>query len=318
MKIQDVSCGLPRLTVVLSVLVSLFLAGSAMAEPAGPAQFASPQQAATALIAAVKSDDEPELLHILGQEAEALIFSGDPVADRNGRARFLRAYETKNSLETLTDAHVVLSVGESAYPFPLPIVRQGGQWFFDTAAGKEEILNRRIGKNELHTIEVMQVYTDAQREFACMKHPGGSEFARKFVSSEGQQDGLYWEVAPGEGESPLGPLIARATREGYANGLDQEDPEPFHGYYFKILTAQGRHADGGAFAYVIEGKMVLGFALVAYPAKYGVSGIMTFMVNQAGVIYEKDLGEDTGKMAAAMTTFDPDASWRKYEESENP
>ena len=185
---------------------------------------------------------------------------------------------------------------------PIPIVRQQDTWYFDTDAGREEILNRRIGRNELHTIEVMLAYTDAQREYACMvPNEGGQEFAQKFASSEGKRDGLYWETVEGEPESPFGPLIAEASSQGYeGRGLDREPPEPYHGYYFKILKGQGEHATGGAFDYVTNGKMVLGFALVAYPAKYGASGIMTFIINQEGVIYEKDLGKDTTAIASAM------------------
>lgn len=299
------------------LMAMLFLAASAATaqEPATPKSFTSPQQAVTALVAAVKDNSEAGLLAILGPGAEELISSGDQIADRNGRARFLKAYEEKNRIERENEDRAVLLVGTKDYPFPLPLVRQSGAWLFDTKAGKEEILNRRIGRNELHTIEVMHAYTDAQREYACMKRQGdGAEFAQKFTSSEGKMDGLYWPAQQGEAESPFGPLIARATKEGYTGGLDNVPPEPYHGYYFKILKAQGGHATGGAFDYVADGKMVLGFALVAYPAKYGASGIMTFIVNQEGVIYEKDLGEETAGTAAAMTSFDPDGTWRRYDE----
>jgi hypothetical protein len=282
--------------------------------PAGQKSFTSPQQAVATLVAAVEGNNDAELLAIFGPGSEDLISSGDKVADQNGRARFSRAYKEKNSLEQEDEGRAVLLVGGKDYPFPIPIVREGDTWLFDTQAGMEEILNRRIGRNELHTIEVMQAYTDAQREYASMKRNGGGPaFAQKFSSSEGKKDGLYWEAGDGKEESPFGPLIARATEEGYTAGLDKDPPEPFHGYYFKILKAQGGHANGGAFDYVADGKMVLGFALVAYPAKYGTSGIMTFIVNQEGVIYEKDLGKDTAAAAAAMTTFDPDDTWRKYE-----
>jgi len=279
--------------------------------------FASPQQAVAALIKAVQDNNDAELLTILGDDSEDLISSGDKVADQNGRARFLQAYAKKNSLEQDDGGRMVLLLGDKDYPFPIPLVRQGEAWLFDTRAGMEEILNRRIGKNELHTIEVMQAYSDAQREYACRKGNGSAEFAQKFTSSPGKKDGLYWPAEEGGEESPFGPLIARATEEGYTGGLDEEPPEPFHGYFFKILKSQGEHADGGAFDYVADGKMVLGFGLVAYPAKYGVSGIMTFIVNQEGVIYEKDLKENNA-MAAAMTAFDPDDTWRKYEEPPGP
>jgi hypothetical protein len=304
----------PRVLAILIALVALAACPAVTEGPVGQKSFVSPQQTVAALVAAVQENNDAELLAILGPGSEDLISSGDRVADQKGRARFLKAYEEKNSLEQGGEGHAVLLVGGKDYPFPIPIVRQGDAWLFDTQAGMEEILNRRIGRNELHTIEVMHAYTDAQREYACMKRKsGGPEFAEKFASSEGKKDGLYWEAGEGEETSPFGPLIARATEEGYTGGLDEDPPEPFHGYYFKILKAQGEHAKGGAFDYVADGKMVLGFALVAYPAKYGASGIMTFILNQEGVIYEKDLGEDTATAAAAMTTFDPDDTWRKDE-----
>jgi hypothetical protein len=293
--------------------VSPALAGTA----AGQKRFDSPQLAADALADAVRAEGNAELLVILGPASEDLVSSGDPVADRNGRERFLKAYQAKHEIDQGSDTGTaILLVGVKDYPFPIPIVRQDEFWFFDTPAGMEEILNRRIGRNELHTIEVMQAYTDAQREYACMRRNGGDpeEFAQKLASSEGRKDGLYWTTAPGEKESPFGPLIARAAEEGYSGGLDRDPPEPYRGYYFKILKGQGEHAGGGAFDYVADGRMVLGFGLVAFPAKYGASGIMTFVVNQEGVIYEKDLGKETAAQAAAMTLFDPDETWRKYAE----
>ena len=305
----------PGVLAILIAMVALAAYPAVAGGAVGQKSFVSPEQAVTALVAAVQENNDAELLVILGPGSEDLISSGDRVADQKGRTRFLKAYEEKNSLEQEGEGHAVLLVGGKDYPFPIPIVRQGDAWLFDTQAGMEEILNRRIGRNELHTIDVMHAYTDAQREYVCMKRKsGGPEFAEKFASSEGKKDGLYWEAGQGEEKSPFGPLIARATEEGYAGGLDKEPPEAFHGYYFKILKAQGEHAKGGAFDYVADGKMVLGFALVAYPAKYGASGIMTFIVNQEGVIYEKDLGEDTAKAAAAMTTFDPDDTWEIYKE----
>ena len=303
-------------TLAIIIAVVALTASPAMAgRSAGQKSFVSPQQAVDALVAAVRDNKEEELRAILGPGSEDLISSGDRVADLKGRTRFLKAYNEKNGLEQEDKGRAVLLVGGKDYPFPIPIVRRGDTWLFDTQAGMEEILNRRIGRNELHTIEVMRAYTDAQREYACMK-PNGCcpQFAQKFASSEGKKDGLYWEAGEGEAESPFGPLIARATEEGYTGKLDQDPPESFHGYYFKILKAQGEHAKGGAFDYVTDGKMVLGFALVAYPAKYGASGIMTFIVNQEGMIYEKDLREYTATVASAMTTFNPDDTWKIYKE----
>jgi len=300
---------------MLIVMVATGCSSSLKNNPAGQKCFGSQKQAEAALVAAVQDDNDAELLAILGPDAEDLISSGDRIADQKGRAHFLTAYKEKNSIIQQDETHSVLLIGVKAYPFPIPIVRRDDLWCFDTQAGMDEILNRRIGRNELHTIEVMQAYTDAQREYACLeRNGGGPEFAQKFSSSEGMKDGLYWETVEGEAESPFGPLIARAVEEGYEGDLDKEPPEPFHGYYFKILKKQGVHANGGPYDYVVADNMVFGFALVAYPAKYGVSGIMTFIINQEGVIYEKDLGEDTVTSAAAITTFDPDDTWHRYEE----
>ena len=298
-----------------AMIIALAACRTSTPKPADQQGFASPQQAVVSLVAAVQHDDDSALLAILGPDAQDLIASGDPVADRNSRERFLEVFAEKHRLEQEVADRALLIIGDKDYPFPIPLRHHRDAWAFDTEAGRKEILNRRIGRNELHTIEVMRAYTVAQREYASSKHNADSPlFAQKLTSSEGQKDGLYWPVAEGEPESPFGPLIARATEEGYMGTLDENPPEPFHGYYFKILKAQGPHAKGGAFNYVAGGRMVLGFALVAYPAKYEASGIMTFIVNQEGVIYEQDLGTDTADKALAMTDFDPDESWKKYED----
>ena len=318
MKIQRVHGGrVPpffsgAMVLLVIVLASVF-SSAAAGDRSGQRGFASPQQAVDALIAAVQDDNDDHLLAILGSDSEDLIFSGDRVADQNGRVRFLEACEENYGLEQDAEGRTVLVVGHKEYPFPIPIVQRDGSWFFDTPSGREEILNRRIGRNELHTIEVMQAYVDAQREYISLKHEvGGPAFAQKFTSSPGMKDGLYWEAEDGGEESPFGPLIARAAEEGYAGSLDQDPPEPLHGYYFRIIKGKGPHANGGAFDYVVDGKMVLGFALLAYPARYGASGIMTFLINQEGIIYEKDLGEESVTAAAAITTFDPDDTWNMY------
>jgi hypothetical protein len=289
----------------------------ASAEGVAQSTFSSPEEAVAALVAAVRESDQDKLQAVFGPEAEDLIFSGDPVADLNGRQKFLKAYSEKNSLESLEGQRVVLHIGPNDYPFPIPLVKGERGWYFDTPAGKEEILNRRIGRNELRTIEVLQAYTAAQREYACLL-PQDSEpaqFASKLISSEGKRDGLYWPAGEGEEESPFGPLIALAAEAGYQGELGDGEAEPFWGYYFKILTAQGPHATGGAFDYLVNGRMVLGFGMVAYPARYGSTGVKTFIVNQEGVVYEKDLGAETAA-AATMTTYDPDESWRKSEETD--
>jgi hypothetical protein len=300
---------LPVLLVILAAVPSL-AASSHRAQKS----FTSPEDAVKSLVAAVRSDNSKELVAILGPGSRAIVSSGDPVADKAGRERFVKLYDEKNAIEGADTGKAVLSIGNEDHPFPIPVVKKGGRWRFDTRAGKEEILNRRIGRNELNVIDVLRAYVDAQREYASMD-PGSSgvrAFAQKISSTPGKKDGLYWEAKEGEEESPFGPLAAKAAREGYAKSKSGK-PAPFHGYLFRILKAQGKDADGGAFDYVVNGRMVLGFAMVAYPAQYGSSGIMTFIVNQNGIVYQKNLGRNTGKIAAAMKLYNPDKSWRKVE-----
>lgn len=210
---------------------------------------------------------------------------------------------------------MVLNIGEKDWPFPVPLVKKGGQWFFDTKAGKEEILNRRIGENELSTVQTLLAIVDAQREYAMndRDNDGIREYAEKFGSDPGKRNGLYWETPSGEEPSPLGELVADARAEGYRRSGSKQGPIPFHGYYFRILTKQGKHSAGGAFDYVVNNNMIGGFAVVAYPAAYGSSGVMTFMVNHEGVVYEKNLGKNTATTARAMKWFDPDKTWKKVE-----
>ena len=277
--------------------------------------FRSPEEAAQALAAAAKANDMKELAAVLGPEGKQLISSGDEVSDRAGRERFVRMYEEKNQVVKENDQKAVLEVGSQAWPLPIPIVKAGEKWRFDTRAGKQEILNRRIGKNELSVIQVCRAYVDAQREYAGKDRDGDGllEYAQKFVSEPGQKDGLYWEVKPGEEPSPLGPFAANAGEEGYQRKKSGKQPSPYHGYYYKILKAQGKNAPGGAHDYVVNGHMLGGFALVAYPAAYGSSGIMSFLVRYDGVVYEKDLGKNTQSIARALKNFDPDKTWRKVE-----
>jgi hypothetical protein len=273
--------------------------------------FASAEEAVKAAITAVKSNDDKEVLAIFGPEAKDVMFSGDPVADKQRREKFISAYDQKNSLAKEGDK-MVLSVGEKDWPFPIPLVKKGDQWFFDTKSGKEEILNRRIGQDELDTIQTMLAIVDAQREYAMYDRDGDGvlEYAEKFRSDPGKKNGLYWETKEGEEPSPLGALVAQAKAEGYKGG-SKNNPVPVHGYYYLILKKQGKHASGGAFDYVVKGQMIGGFAVVAYPAKYGNSGVMTFLVNYEGVVYQKNLGKNTEKIAKAMKTFDPDKTWTK-------
>jgi hypothetical protein len=278
-------------------------------------RFASPEEAVTSLVTAIRTSDEKGMLAILGPGSKELISSGDAVADKTGREKFLASYDQKNSIERKTAATMVLVTGSDSWEMPIPITQKGATWAFDIGKGKKEILKRRIGGNELHVMEVLDAYVDAQHEYASKDCLGSGkvEFAQRISSSEGKRDGLYWEAREGEQQSPLGPLVAQAAKEGYAT---ETLLSPFHGYYYKILTAQGKDAPGGAYDYVVDGKMILGFALVAYPAEYGNSGIMTFMVNQEGTIYEKNLGKKTRWIAEAMKIFSPDKTWKPVKNDE--
>ena len=275
--------------------------------------FCSPEEAVKSLVTAVRAHDLEEMLAILGPGSKELISSGDDAADRTGREKFLKAYDQTNTLQQESPDKMTLCIGTDNWPMPIPIVKKGSAWVFDIQKGKQEILNRRIGRNELQVIDVLHSYVDAQHEYATKDCGGGGkvEFAQRLISTEGKRDGLYWETKEGEKESPLGPLVAQAAKEGYFN----PDLQPFHGYYFKILKGQGKHADGGTYNYVVKGKMILGFAIVAYPAEYGNSGIMTLIVNQEGTIYQKKLGKNTTRIAEAIKTFDPDKTWTKVGET---
>lgn len=288
---------------------------SAFAADGKQKSFKSPEEAVKALIDAVKGNDAKELLTIFGPAGKELISSGDEVADKTGRDRFAKAYEEMNKLVNENDAKVILHVGNGDWPFPIPVVKKGDSWLFDTTAGKEEVLNRRVGRNELNAIQVCLAYVDAQREYALKDKASGRllEYAQRLISRKGMKDGLYWEAKEGEPQSPLGPLMAKAATEGYSGERPVGKRSPYHGYYYRILKSQGKHASGGEYDYVVKGKMIGGFALVAYPAEYGNSGVMTLIVNQDGVVYEKNLGKDTEKIAAAMKKFDPDKTWKKAE-----
>jgi hypothetical protein len=284
----------------------LFLADRAFTAEA-QRSFATPQQAADAAVDAIRHNDNTALAAILGPGSETIVSSGDPAADRQERHAFLDAYAESVKLVRQDSRHVIVAVGEDEWPMPIPIVKHGSRWVFDTAAGKQELLARRIGRNELFTIESCLAYVDAQREYASEDRGDGVlDYAQKFVSTPGKEDGLYWPEKAGVPESPLGPLFADARAEGYSMaGRGTGTPQPYHGYYYKILTAQGPGAPGGAYSYVAKGHMIGGFALVAWPATYGVTGNTTFLVNQDGAVFEKDLGPRTAELAAAMTRFDP-------------
>ncbi len=270
--------------------------------------FPTPKAAVEALVKAAATD-AAALADVLGPEVEQLR-SGDKVADRDDLKHFVTAAQAGTHIQRRSADLALLSIGRDHWPFPIPLVKDKEGWRFDTAAGKEELLNRRIGRNELHAIATARVYVEAQNEYAT-KDPMGSgvrQYATRFASSEGKRDGLYWPVAAGQEPSPLGPLVAEAVAEGYQHNASGE-PTPYHGYYFRILTAQGAQAPGGARSYMKDGHLSEGFGLLAYPAEYGASGIMSFIVNQQGIVFQKDLGKETKQQALAITEYNPDSSW---------
>jgi hypothetical protein len=305
-----------RLLVAVAGLCVVLASGTAMAAPKPQPQqtsFATPQAAAEALFQAAKAKDQAAIVGILGPSFRDWILSGDPVQDAQRVERFVTAYGQKSRVTNEGDAKAVLSVGDDDFPFPFPIVKSGDAWRFDPEAGREEMLNRAIGRNELNTIQTLLAIVDAQRDYAARPRPDNAapDYAQKFRSSPGKTDGLFWPTQQGEPASPLGPLVAGAVREGYK--AKDSGPVPFHGYYFRILTRQGDKAPGGATDYVVKGRMIGGFAALAYPARYGISGVKTFAVSHDGVVYETDLGADTGKAAPKITTFNPDSRWTKVE-----
>ena len=298
----------------LALCTAALLVG--MMSAAGAQQsFKSADEAMNALASAAKSGDQKAVLAILGKDAEDLVSSGDPVDDQATRQRFLAAYDEKHAIEMDGDAKAIMIVGQDDFPFPIPIMRKGDSkgdsWSFDAAAGREEILDRRIGRNELDAIQAVLAYVDAQNDYADKDRGAGTGvYAQRIVSQPGKKDGLYWPAAQGEEESPLGELVADASAKGYKVGGGRA---PYHGYYYKILTKQGAKAPGGELDYVVRGKMIGGFALVAYPAEYRNSGVMTFLANHNGTVYQKDLGPKTAQIAERMTAYEPDPSWQKVD-----
>lgn len=276
----------------------------------GPKNFASPESAGKAVYLAAKAGDSNAMLGIFGPEAREYLFTGDEAQDKLAYEEFAADYGQMHRWGKLENGGRVLEVGVESYPFPIPLVENAeGQWSFSPEEGKKEILARRIGKNELNVVDVLNEMADAEEEYFSKTHDGSKvkQYAQRFISSEGKHDGLYWKVAEGETESPLGPLAARASAEGYK--ASAESPEPFHGYFYRILKKQGAHAEGGVRNYVVNGNMMRGFAILAYPAEYRNSGVMTFLINQERVVYQKDLGPGTVDTAKAMDAFDPDDSW---------
>jgi hypothetical protein len=292
---------------------SLIVASASIA--AAQQTYKTPEAAVDALVATAKSGDQREALVVLGRDGEDIISSGDKVSDDAARQRFVASYDAKHQIAMEGDDKAVLVIGDNDYPFPIPLVRKNGQWSFDTEAGRREILYRRIGHNELDAIQTCLAFVDAQDEYAEKDRTGAGAgvYAERFISQPGKKDGLYWPTAQGEEESPLGELFAAASRQGYRAG---EGRSPYHGYYYKILTRQGPAAVGGAADYVVQGKMIGGFALVAYPAEYRNSGVMTFLVNHNGTVFQKNLGPKTAELAEAITSFNPDPTWKKVEVTE--
>jgi len=302
---------LARLASLAPALLALGMAPVANAQQS----FKTAQEAVDALVSAAKTGDRKAVLTVLGRDGADIVSSGDPIADASTRNRVIEAYDAKRQVVMEGTDKAVLIIGQEDWPFPIPLVREGGTWRFDTAAGREEILYRRIGRNELSAIQTCLAFVDAQQEYAERGVAGNGVYAQRIVSRSGKKDGLYWPPESNADESPLGELAASAAAEGYRVG---EQRAPYHGYYYKILTRQGPNAPGGTLDYIVRGSMIGGFALVAYPAEYRNSGVMTFLVNHRGDIYEKDLGPNTARVAASMTAFNPDNTWRRVTEAAQP
>ena len=296
-----------KIVLVCAMFLSI---SAALCFAADQKTFATPDEAVKALMAAVESNNQDELLAVFGPDAKDVVSSGDDVQDRNSRAAFVKSYKAKHAIVTEDANTRVLQVGAKDWELPIPIVLVDGRWHFDTAAGKQEIIYRRIGDNELGAIASCRGAMAAQRDYAAEGHDGlpAGIYAAKLRSDPGKQNGLYWEAKEGEPESPAGPFLAQAAEEGYGKG------DPYHGYYYRSLKAQGAAAPGGAKSYLVDGVLKGGVALIAYPAQYKVSGVMTFIINQDGVVYQKDLGENTTEAAKAITEYNPDSSWTKVKD----
>ena len=294
----------------LATLLFAWFAVDSAAQQRGQKTFSSPEEASTGVVAALQNNDEKAILEILGPDARQIVSSGDPIEDAESHANFVRKYEEMHRFLRESDGSVTLYIGAENWPTPIPLVMKGNVWFFDTETGKKEVLFRRVGRNEYSAIRVCQELLAAQKEYYAMQH---NEYAKQIFSDEGQRNGLYWKASDGEPQSPIGPLVASAVAEGYAKGKDAPST-PYRGYFFHSLARQGRDAPGGSKSYIVNGKMTEGFAFVAYPAEYRSSGVMTFIVNQDGVVYQKDLGEKTEVLGKSMRDYNPDSSWSKAEE----
>ena len=300
-----------RLASLTAVVLAFAMASAANAQQS----FKTTEEAADAIVSAARTGDRKRILTVLGRGGADIVSSGDAIADASARNRVIEAYDAKHLLVMEGTDKAVLIIGQEDWPFPIPLVRKDSTWRFDTAAGREEILYRRIGRNELNAIETCLAYVDAQQEYADEGVAGNGVYAQRIASRPGKKDGLYWPAQSSADESPLGELAASAAAEGYRAGQQRA---PYHGYYYKILTRQGPNASGGTLDYVVRGRMIGGFALVAYPAEYMNSGVMTFLVNHQGNVYEKDLGPNTARIAAGMTAFNPDNTWRRVTDAAQP
>jgi hypothetical protein len=294
---------------LLGIFILAIALSPGLALAADQKTFATPAEAVQALVKSAEDFNQEEMVAVLGEDAKELVFSGDSVQDTAGAKAFVKAYKTKHSIVTRDQNTRILEVGPNAWPMPIPIVNDGGKWRFDTTAGKEELLIRRIGYNELGAIAACRGYIDAQKDYAATGHDGlpAGIYARRLRSDPGKQNGLYWETGENEPTSPAGPLLAQAEGQGY----DTTKSAPYHGYLYRILTGQGTAAKGGAKSYLSDDKLSGGVALIAYPVEYRVSGVMTFIINQNGVVYQKDLGEKTSEAAAAITVYNPDSTWKR-------
>ncbi|HKM89652.1 MAG TPA: DUF2950 domain-containing protein [Candidatus Acidoferrales bacterium] len=301
---------LPELAAVAILLMVCFPTRS-MAQQHGQKTFSSPEEASEALVAVLESNDEKALVDILGADGKQVVSSGDEVEDAHSRANFVQKYREMHRLRNEPDGTTCLIIGAENWPTPIPLMHKGNSWYFDTDAGKKEILYRRVGRNEMSAIRVLQELVAAQKEYYSTQH---SEYAPNIFSDEGQHNGLYWKVAEGEPQSPIGPLVASAVAEGYDKGKNGP-PTPYRGYLYHILIRQGKSGPGGAKGYIVNGKMTEGFAFVAYPAEYRSSGVMTFIVGVDGVVHEKDLGKKTEVLGKAMKEYNPDATWQKVQET---
>jgi DUF2950 family protein len=304
LSLTNPTSSLARLASLIAAVLAFAMGSVANAQQ----PFKTAEEAVDALVRAAKTDDRKGILTVLGRDGADIVSSGDPIADASARNRVIEAYDAKEQVVMEGTGKAVLIIGREDWPFPIPIIRKDSTWRFDTAAGREEILFRRIGRNELSAIQACLAYVDAQQEYAEQGVAGNGVYAQRIVSRPGKKDGLYWPAQSSADESPLGELAAAAAAEGYRVGQQRA---PYHGYYYKILTKQGRNVSGGALDYIVRGRMIGGFALVAYPAEYRNSGVMTFIVNHQGDVYEKDLGPNTARVAASMRAFNPDNTWQR-------